>query len=330
MFVRNLIVLLALFVLAGEVQAQDGDGARTIRRVARRARRRANRAGDDASAALDDAEEAFDEAADEADEGFDEAEQAAVPAEKTKEKVQTLEEMKKEEDLWALLIGISAFVDVLWWFLWGWFIYVKTNSSDSTMLVSPGRTDEYLPISWFWGALVDWPVYWTALQYLWIFLFYMLISLPELVFWIMYMVEADMGLWLFDMWASYPGLYGSCVLYFFTIIWPAVQMSSLSDDYQAGFTNAALSLSMMLITWLYTGIVHILGYPYINRKLARQEGAASVEAKNAIPPIDGSESLSVDEVPEDGDDFVEDESEEDEAEPVEDDSEQEPETGADW
>jgi len=29
-----------------------------------------------------------------------------------------------EENFWVLLIGVSACADTLWWFLFGWFIYV--------------------------------------------------------------------------------------------------------------------------------------------------------------------------------------------------------------
>jgi len=65
----------------------------------------------------------------------------------------TLEEQQDEENLWHLLIGISACVDTLWWMLWGWFIYIKTNATDSTMCVNSDCLVELVPIGWFWGAL---------------------------------------------------------------------------------------------------------------------------------------------------------------------------------
>ena len=152
------------------------------------------------------------------------------------------------------------------------------------MLTNSGSTTEFVPIGWFWGALTTHDLYWTALQYLWIWLFYLLISVPELIFWIMYMVEADMGLWLFNMWASYPGLYGGWVLYMFpAIIWPSVQLSVLAGDInRAGYTNAAVSMPMMMISWLFTGIVHVLGFPYLNRKADRAgAGLHQMDAKAA-------------------------------------------------
>jgi len=71
------------------------------------------------------------------------------------------------------------------------------------------------------------------------------------------------------MWASYPGLYGSWVFYFFTVLFPIIQLTALTTINQPGYTNAAVQLTMMLMTWLFTGIVHVLGYPYVNRKFAR-------------------------------------------------------------
>jgi len=131
-----------------------------------------------------------------------------------------------------------------------------------------------LPIGWFWGALspLDATLGWTALNYFWIFLFYMLISLPEMIFWIMSMAEVKWGHWLFNMWVSYPGLYGSWIFYFFTFLWPIVQMGTLTNTSQPGYTNAAVQCVMGLIGWMFTGLVHVLGYEKLNRKYLREYG----------------------------------------------------------
>ena len=57
------------------------------------------------------------------------------------------------------------------------------------------------------------------------------------------------------------------------MIWPIIQLTTLNDIFRAGWTNAVVQLSMMLITWLFTGIVHVLGYPYLNRKYERHEAS---------------------------------------------------------
>jgi len=78
------------------------------------------------------------------------------------------------------------------------------------------------------------------------------------------------------MWASYPGLYGSWIFYFFTVLFPLIQLISFTGINQPGYTNAALQFVMMMFAWLYTGIVHVLGYPYVNRKFARWNHFPSV------------------------------------------------------
>ena len=44
----------------------------------------------------------------------------------------------REGSMW---IGITSAVGFLWWLLWGWFIYMPTNSSDSTMNVVDGASN---------------------------------------------------------------------------------------------------------------------------------------------------------------------------------------------
>jgi len=56
----------------------------------------------------------------------------------------------------------------------------------------------------------------------------MLISVPELIFWIMSISGNKTGHWLFNMWASYMGLYGSIIMYAFAMLWPIIQLSSYS------------------------------------------------------------------------------------------------------
>lgn len=147
-------------------------------------------------------------------------------------------------------------------------------------------------------------LYLTAINYLMIFLFYMLISVPEMIFWVMFMagvkLDNDLAEWLLNMWISYPGLYGGWVFYFLTWCLPAVQLGLLTTTNgginQPGFTNAAVQLAMMMISWLFTGIVHTLGFPAVNRKFLRENGhepsvlpGLSAEEKNAAPTEEAAE-----------------------------------------
>lgn len=144
------------------------------------------------------------------------------------------------------------------------------------MCVNSDCVTQIVPIAWFWNSISHTTLSWTALHYLFVWLFYMLISLPEMIFWVMFMAETklenDLTEWLLNMWISYPALYGSWVFYAFGVIWPAVQLGTLSGINQPGYTNAAVHLALFLISWLFTGIVHVLGFPAVNRKFLRENG----------------------------------------------------------
>jgi len=124
------------------------------------------------------------------------------------------------------------------------------------------------------------------MNYLFIFLFYLIISVPEFVFWILCLTDKNQGnMWLFKMWASWPGLYGGWVLYFFTVLWPIVQMAELNNVTAFGFVNAQWQMLLFAITWLFTGIIHVLGVPFVKRQYKRDflalEGKEA--PKNAVP-----------------------------------------------
>ena len=93
-----------------------------------------------------------------------------------------------------------------------------------------------------------------------------------MIFWIWQLVEADedrcvgaSGTWLFKMWSEYPGLYGSWILYFFTVLMPILQLSQINGDiFAAGWTNAIVQVAMMTLTWLATGLIHIFFVPALN------------------------------------------------------------------
>lgn len=73
--------------------------------------------------------------------------------------------------------------------------------------------------------------------------------------------------WLFKMWSEYPGLYGSWILYFLTVLMPILQMSQINGDiFAAGWINAIVQCSMLTLSWLATGIIHVLFTPALNQE----------------------------------------------------------------
>jgi hypothetical protein len=59
------------------------------------------------------------------------------------------------------------------------------------MCVNSDCVTQIVPIAWFWNSFNHTTLGWTALTYFWIWFFYMLISIPELAFWIWHMIIED-------------------------------------------------------------------------------------------------------------------------------------------
>jgi len=99
------------------------------------------------------------------------------------------------------------------------------------------------------------------------------------------------------MWSSYPHLYGSWVLYFLTVLMPILQMAQINGDiFAAGWINAIVQVSMMTLTWLATGIIHVLFVPALNQEWKdRCETAAPIAEVPAEETI--VEEVAVEEEP---------------------------------
>jgi hypothetical protein len=164
-----------------------------------------------------------------------------------------------EDGSGTLWIGITTCVGLVWWMLWGWFIYMPTNVADSTMNVVTGATNQsverMLPIGWFWSNMSSTTVGWTAAMYFTTFWAYLIVSVVEFVGWILYMVNEDV---LITIWSPWVGYYGSLVLYALPWIWAACQMGQLADPYRESYSNAILHMIMHMVGWIFIGVVHIL------------------------------------------------------------------------
>jgi len=174
------------------------------------------------------------------------------------------------EDGGPTWIGMTSVIGIIWWFVWGWFVYIPQNISDVTMQYynwTSGTTEYAVPISWFWSHTQNPTMGWTSAMYLSTFLAYLIVAVPEFVFWMMYLANADMGPWLFKMWATWPAYYGCWGLYIFPIIFAIVQMAQINGDiFAAGWTNSIVQITMHSIVMVFTGVVHILALPSLIKK----------------------------------------------------------------
>jgi hypothetical protein len=263
--------------------------------------------GDIADSAIDSADDAADEGAAIADGAFDDA--AAIAADAEGDAVDAVEDASKaaktvdtgsrDPSDWRywnapeLWIGIAQCVGVLWWVIWGHFVYIKTNTSDDNVQEwawESGTAYDAIPIGWFWTNLAHPTKGYTAMTYLFIWLFYLIDSIPAVVFWIWSLVEAEeakcegiSGTWLFKIWSEWVGLYGSWILYFVPVLMPILQMGQINGDiFAPGWINAIVQVSMMTLTWLGIGLIHIFFVPALNQQWTDKCETAAVVAPAAV------------------------------------------------
>jgi len=85
-------------------------------------------------------------------------------------------------------------------------------------------------------------------------------------------------------------------------------MAALEKSNQPGYLNAAVSLIVMCISWLATGLVHVFGYTHVERMAERLENARMSQANAYVAEVAPSTE------PEDVAEDVEEEDVEDEGE----------------
>jgi len=128
-----------------------------------------------------------------------------------------------------------------------------------------------------------------------------------MIFWIWQLVEEEedkcvgaSGTWLFKMWSEWAGLYGSSILYFFTVLMPLLQLAQINGDiFAAGYINAIVSMVMMMLTWLGTMLIHIFFVPAL-----KQEWTDKCE--NAPTPVEEVPAEVIEPVIEDSEPDVDD------------------------
>jgi len=145
----------------------------------------------------------------------------------------------------------------------------------------------------------------TALGYFMTWLFYMLIALPGVIFYIWSLIEDEAaacegisGAWLFNMWSTSPGLYGSWVLYFLPVLMFILQLGQINGDiFAPGWINAQVLTAMLTISWIGTGVIHVLFVPALNQQI--EDKCAPKEAPLVEEIVDAEEVIeeSIEEEP---------------------------------
>lgn len=186
----------------------------------------------------------------------------------------------------GLLLGIQAMLGTVWWVL-GMFIYVATSGSAVTALqVSAANS---IPLVWMFGNLGSTTEGWMAGAYFAQFLLYLIVSVVELVAWIVYMTgSAEFA----SLWIGLIGYWGSLIAYalppIFALLHLLLVTGGLSGVMTA--TNATNDLFLMIVgfvLWVAHGLLHILFVPRFLAHTATMAGCkCSVEEIAALEDLD--------------------------------------------
>jgi len=108
--------------------------------------------------------------------------------------------------------------------------------------------------------------------------------------------EGTSGNWLFVFWSQWLGLYGSWVLYFIPPLMFILQMSQINGDiFAPGWINAIVLTSMLVLSWVATGVIHVLFVPALKQEY--KDACAPKEAVAAEVPAEEVVEEKVEEEP---------------------------------
>ena len=161
----------------------------------------------------------------------------------------------EDDTMPALLIGIQAIWGTVVWLL-TMFLYLKTNSTDPDL-------DPSLPFTWFWKNLDSSTVGFAAAMYLSFFFGYLIVSVVELVAWILFKM-GNPGFAL--LWVPLVGFWGSLVLYAFPVVFALLHIvvdvgkGGLGGTSTLPFYTTDLILGCIVggISWIAAGLIHVL------------------------------------------------------------------------
>ena len=111
----------------------------------------------------------------------------------------------------GLALGIQAIVGTIWWILI-MFVEVKNSSLDIGIFSPSGFAT--VPIGWWWSNMQSETYNMLAVSLFFSWLFYLAVSVVELVAWILYMVDLR---WFARFYFSTVGYWGSLVAYFIPV-----------------------------------------------------------------------------------------------------------------
>jgi hypothetical protein len=174
----------------------------------------------------------------------------------------------------GLLLGIQAIIGTVWWLL-TMFLYIGTTSAD-TLTVSGTAS---IPFLWMFSNLGTAATMLQALSLLMTFVFYMVVSVVELVAWIVSMG----GDYAFaKLWMGLIGYWGSLIAYVvppvFAMLHALLASPNLAGSATAaGFTHDLFLMIAGFTLWIAHGLLHILFVPRFIAHIEAQPCVCSME-----------------------------------------------------
>jgi len=186
-----------------------------------------------------------------------------------------------KDNTWpGLLFGIQAIIGTIWW-LFNNFFYLKNVSSDANLRSIAGS--DTVPVAWFWERMTEQGGTdgWVAGSLFAGWLFYLIVSVVELVAWIVYEFGS---LGFAEYYFSTVGYWGSILLLPFAWIAACVHLGVYGTT---AFPSAwaVFLLVVNVAMWLMMGLLHIFYIDDFMAYIDAQEPTVCECSQPAVPEL---------------------------------------------
>lgn len=194
--------------------------------------------------------------------------------------------VKKSDDpeLASSLLGIQACLGTAWWLLISLFYF--NNTSTDPDLTTIGGSTVAIPILWWWERMAESGGAYVYLAFclMWNFVVYGVVSVVEMVAWIMYLM-GDMKFARF--YFSTIGYWGSIVTYAFPWVFAVCQLASTMRGITFSFPGVwTLALFIIgSILWIVCGQLHIFFVPAFVMRIDELTGANCMCSIPEVPAL---------------------------------------------
>jgi len=186
----------------------------------------------------------------------------------------------KDNTLPGLILGIQAIIGTIWW-LFNNFFYIKNKTSDPNLRSIMGF--DTLPVGWFWERMSEdgGTDGWVAASLFCGWMGYLIISVVELVAWIVYEFGS---LGFAEYYFSTVGYWGSIVI----LPWAWIMACVHIGVYGTEAFPSAWAVFLLVVNaalWLMIGLLHIFYIDDFMAYIAAQEPTVCECSQPPVPAL---------------------------------------------